>query len=285
MEKVFSHSQDILLADLETLISGSLLVVNNVYHVTDKDWWLRAVTTSVLKPVSGSLHIFNGETLPTGVEPDVLLIDTGIIDYDISTETGSPITVYNPLGYTQAHGVLECLTYTSGVTSISYRGANLFNETTEIGIYPPWYDWVTVSPFTQNYELSATGVSPNDSIRVIIEFWRSELSTLIPVPHIVSAETNEDGTYIIISTNNVLPSGQSPVSAILKKNSIVISNDEILVGDVGHEMEITWSHGSTPFINGDIITFSLSGNIKNIWGGLLEAVTDYPVVNNVPLIP
>jgi len=102
-----SINTDILLADLVTLIGSSGLKRGTFYKVTDKDWYLIAVTTSVLKPVSGRLTIMNGDTLPTGIEPDILLVDTGVITTDIQI---SGIDITNiPYTYTINSALVNCI--------------------------------------------------------------------------------------------------------------------------------------------------------------------------------
>ena len=76
-------------SDLITLIDGNELNVGLLYFVTDRNWLLVAVADSVLKPVSGSITLINGDTLITGVEPEVLWIE--LPEYAYTSET--PVVV------------------------------------------------------------------------------------------------------------------------------------------------------------------------------------------------
>ena len=96
----------VTLSQLNTLIAGSATTWNNNYwgtqfYVTDKGWLLHAHKDNICKPVDGKLTIMNGDTLPTGIEPDILMVDTGVIT--ISSEIGgaieTPTEITIPSGY------------------------------------------------------------------------------------------------------------------------------------------------------------------------------------------
>lgn len=69
---------ELTLAQLETLIAAEGVVFGRNYKVTDKNWLLTGIASNKLVDFAGQgITILNGETLPTGVEPNVLFIDTG----------------------------------------------------------------------------------------------------------------------------------------------------------------------------------------------------------------
>ena len=88
-------------AELDALIGSEALERGNYYYDTDKDWYLLAISPSKLIPVGGKLTINNGDTLPTGIEPEILLVDTGVIT--IASEIGgaieTPCEITIPSGY------------------------------------------------------------------------------------------------------------------------------------------------------------------------------------------
>ena len=96
---------DLLASELDSLISNSGLVRGLQYNVTDKNWKLIATKVNECKPINGKLKIVNGETIPIGVVPDIVYIDTG----EISSVNDLDITIsdnYIPFSYT-VNTVLE----------------------------------------------------------------------------------------------------------------------------------------------------------------------------------
>jgi hypothetical protein len=273
----------VTLAALELLIMESELVLGSQYFVTDKDWLLYATSAYTLKPVSGSLHIFNGQTLPDGIEPDILLIDTGIVDWDISS-TGNPlvIDIINDYEFTDASidviatddsinlhvfGILPIDAFGEDLVAAAKIRRIIKNTPFFTG---PMYD----SIMTNSYTLG-------DSFRVIFEFHRSELSYPIPIPQLLSAVLDEVGSGISVSYNHSMV-GQiinSEVSGFqIYRNGIAEPDGSWYIDNSTIGVE-----NGTNFYFGDIITFSHTSNIiKNIWGGLLPEIIDFPVTNNVP---
>jgi len=117
----------------------------------------------------------NGSTLPAGVRPDTLFIDTGVINTDISV-TGTTITV--PDGY-----ILMRITYhittddvITGMKIYSPYTLTVFENTGD-------YSASIVSGFiiqlpeyvVTSYTLTAIGVSATSTIRAILEFQNVQL--------------------------------------------------------------------------------------------------------------
>jgi len=274
---------DLTLTELAVLITNSGLNKGLQYYVTDKDWLLYATSVNTLKPVSGSLHIFNGETLPTGIEPDILFIDTGIVDWDTVT---NPLTINPIANYDEIPLVfLQEISSLNGMIFIGMLGADIFTDLNVTNLYRtiglagvPWLYTCKEPIFI--YELGETHVE-GFSFRAIIEFHRSELSYPIPVPHIVSAETNEAGTLSTITFDyDMQDPSDFDEDFIIKIGG---SGDTVISVALGVDTKTIEVTHTNPFVFGDVITVSIAtGNIKNTWGGLLAEVTDYPVVNNVP---
>lgn len=286
MEKIFKGYQDILLADLESLISGSSLVIGNTYYVTDKDWYLYANSSNTLKPVSGSLHLFNGQELPTGIEPDVLFIDTGIIDWNIDDSTGTPLILQLFPNYQPIHLYLDIdnntdltdLAIGSNIGSgffmeeISVSGWRLLNAINQVGYL---FDY-------KHTNIYAVGNGGGNTFRAILEFHRSELSYPIPVPHIVSADIYQNAPRITFDCDMNEESCQLTADYTFILNGQVWPLDGSPFVDTNDHKSLLFTMDGEIHFN-DIVTVSIaSGNIKNTWGGLLEAVVNYPVVNNLP---
>jgi len=286
------YNINLTLAELEELITAADLPIGQKYYVTDKDWLLYANTASIVKSVSGSLHIFNGETLPIGVEPDVLLIDTGIVTDDIILN-GLAITVpadYNPISFMiknlDSSTELNPCTLSSAGGNVLHIGNGLFE--TQIGYssnasYVNSIDGITFMP---PYTLIVNG-NAGSGFRSIIEFHRSELSVPIPVPHIVSAELNSVDTIDIVFDSDIA------IKTIYTTDQLgfMVYRNGIAEGDnfwvfVSNETKnaIIMIESADQFAFNDVVTFSInsSNEIKNTWGGLLADVVDYPVVNNIP---
>jgi len=264
---------NLTLAELEEMITAAALPIGQKYYVTDKDWLLYANTPSTMKPVSGSLHIFNGQTLPTGVEPDVLLIDTGIIDWDISA-LGTPLVVDVPLNYSAIMAHIDVI-YNSDVVTFTYNTAPIgFEDVSTSSIFS-----VTLEKYLNvlGCSFGSSVFVVGDKVRFLIEFQRSELSVPIPVPQIVSAEVDEMG-QIIVTMDSDFNTYTQDITVISSIQGSCFDS----IGDMPDERTI-YIYASSPVVYGETILLSMaSGAIKNTWGGLLAEVVDYPVVNNVP---
>ena len=248
------------LAALQALQVQNILPIGQQYYVTDKDWLLYVDQPTVLKPVKGSLHIFNGEILPKGIEPDMLQIDSGFVTGDLSVATGTPIDLVIPNGY-----------------------------------FPIFLDPdpnTTVNPLDLNYNeigspiqlVAASAIDVERRAIVVCKY--SELSYPIPVPHIVSADTSDDNVYTILTFNNPIqadtPNGIGGIG--IKINDLDIGYAGFIISQ--DKKSISVGFNTTP-VYGDVIEFYYTPNIgvsiKNTWGGLLAEVVDYPVINNVPV--
>lgn len=161
----------VTLAQLNALIAGSATTWNNNYwgtqfYVTDKDWLLHAYKNNICKPVSGRLTIMNGNTLPTGIEPDVLLVDTGVIDYDIS----EGYTLTTPSGYLYNSGYMKITNSDGDINSVNFFGIQSFDglstgEITVLSYIEKYYQFLL--------PLVAYGITPSITLQVIIEFHKS----------------------------------------------------------------------------------------------------------------
>lgn len=159
--------------ELDALIGSEALERGNYYYDTDKDWYLIAISPSKLIPVGGRLTITNGDTLPTGIEPDVLLVDTGVISTDISSATGTPLPFSTPTGYY----IVKVITQTNGtLTDVLVYNENepFFSSFTSsldcISIMDTGYSSVNNYPATN---IQATGVDASNTLQAVIEFHKS----------------------------------------------------------------------------------------------------------------
>ena len=163
-------------AELDALIGSEALERGNYYYDTDKDWYLIAISPSKLIPVSGRLTITNGDTLPTGIEPDVLLVDTGVIDYDISESTGTPIAVtmssyaeYNPF----IKVFVKDITGGDAISGISMcNGFLSLNDMVSGEIYTGYPSFSTIGG-GDFLNWTITGNMNGMSCRFVIEFHKS----------------------------------------------------------------------------------------------------------------
>lgn len=73
---------DLTFAELEILVAANGLEEGLQYKVTDKDWLLLATSNSALIVVSKILNINNGETIPSFIDVDEILILTETIIID-----------------------------------------------------------------------------------------------------------------------------------------------------------------------------------------------------------
>jgi len=286
IELTLAELQALQFADYPTNTEANDLAVGQQYYLTDKEWLLYVHTPTVLKPVKGSLHIFNGETLPDGIEPDVLLIDTGVVTEDISQDTGTTLPIILSIGYLPKQIFFETMDSDDGLELVNAFGQSVGGITIGNGIssvdFPigdgqitGWNGQLDVNTIWIN------GVGIGDSkVRIIIEFHRSELSVPIPVPHIVSAETM-NRYFILTYSNDVFDTSPYYSDFEVKVNGNVESASDTASLSAN---QTAISFDSYVFKYGDVITVSVaSGNVKNTWGGLLAEVVDYPVVNNVLL--
>jgi len=104
---------DVTKAELDSLVSGSLLEEGLQYNVTDKNWLLLATGVNMLKPLSGAL-ILNNEYVPDYIFAETILIDTGIITTDISV---TPFLLKVPKNYRIEY--FDATTVTVGATPIN----------------------------------------------------------------------------------------------------------------------------------------------------------------------
>jgi len=92
---------EVTLSQLNTLITESGLNEGLQYKVIDVgiNWLLLATSVNTLKAMTGRLIINNGFLLPTAIKTDVLIINTGIINTDLTQTTGTPLLIVSPAGY------------------------------------------------------------------------------------------------------------------------------------------------------------------------------------------
>jgi len=65
-------------AELDALVAANGLNEGLQYKVTDKGWLLVATSNNTLKAASGTINTIN-ELLPTYIDADIVIIDTGVI--------------------------------------------------------------------------------------------------------------------------------------------------------------------------------------------------------------
>lgn len=125
--------RSLTLAQVQAAIDAGSTSWNNNYagtqvYVTDKDWHLACYLDRVAKPLSGVLKITNGDTLPNWLTPETLLIDTGSLTGDLSNETGTPVEIQAPTGYTPRY-VYSAGTYINEVVIYDMDDNQLFSAT------------------------------------------------------------------------------------------------------------------------------------------------------------
>lgn len=155
------------------------LPIGQQYYVTDKNWLLYVDSPTVLKPVKGSLHIFNGETLPEGIEPDVLFIDTGVIENDIPVINPLIITVPNNYlligGYGKVLGSIEpyTLEISQRATSIIINPGDFVQNDIINFIASTWTKMGMSDPAGFNCNVSLTD-NGSGGVRFLLKFQRLE---------------------------------------------------------------------------------------------------------------
>lgn len=95
-------------------------------YVTDKGWHLLCYYDREAKPKSGILKINNGELPPAWLTPEILQIDTGSLTGDLSNETGTPVEIQAPPGYTPRY-VYSAGTYLNEVVIYDMDDNPLFS--------------------------------------------------------------------------------------------------------------------------------------------------------------
>jgi len=293
-----SFKTNLILDELIEKITNSTLEIGVRYFITDKDWLLYANTISSLKPVSGSLHIFNGQEVPQGIEPDILFIDTGNITDVANTQSGvTSIDFTSLLSYAPTKLFCENLSDTVAIDTFGLlvNSVGIFTIETGEQIAPLSLfsiDHAFNKSFTlsDNYTLEIGGNGDNGAARIILECHRLKLSVSVPTLSILRAEFagpeyNGDGNVIVTFNNNVVIKGNEgspdfgfafgfttngtlnslpPVVLNGSPNKILLERvSEVLGGDTN----ILY------FNTGDMI-------ICNSWGGVLDSFNDYLIPNN-----
>lgn len=72
-------------AELDALVAANELNEGLQYKVTDKGWLLIATSVNTLLDVDNIIRITNGDLLPSYIDSNQLIIDTGILTGDLST--------------------------------------------------------------------------------------------------------------------------------------------------------------------------------------------------------
>lgn len=153
---------DLTQEDFDALVVAEEIVLGQAYNITDANFGvLFGASATTVKPLGGRMTIQNGDTLPAGIEPDVLMVDTGVI-------TGSTLEVTAYSGYYFKDALInvineELLTVDSflgNVTSIDLTsGAHrLFANTNTLN---------------DNNNITTTYNGGDNNYRAIIEFHKS----------------------------------------------------------------------------------------------------------------
>ena len=157
------------LAQLEAKIAAETIVTGAIYKITDTGWLLLGTGTNTLTDADDTLTLANGDTLPTGVEPDTLLIDTGVLTGDYS---GSSYRIEPPLGYFPVYA--DLISYIE-LTDFNFA---LESETIIIGIIEEGEKRITFYESmiydTGNISIQCTG-NAAPGFRCVIKYERSKL--------------------------------------------------------------------------------------------------------------
>lgn len=264
---------EITSADLDLLIATNSIEVSTQYFVPEKEWLLIGISTNKVKPISGKLHLFNGEQLPTGIEPDVLIIDSGIVDRNISVEG---IEVIAPENYLLKSYVVD--KFFADASNHSIAGMSSIVPLTGIGLFHVNMDasYKKVSP----YELIGSA-NTTPGIRVFFEFHKYNVSYSIPIPQLLSAGTNETGTSIILTFD-----GEVTNISLVDDMLIYIGAQEYSIEDATTVDNLQWTitlDPLAPVVNDQEVYITIpDGAITGKLGGAISEIVAYPVANNVP---
>jgi len=143
---------DVTKAQLDALVTGSLLEEGLQYSVTDKGWLLIAISANTLSPATDFITIIYTDTLPSYIISNLLRIETGIIE----SINGGAINITVPTNYIPT-GMFIKNHNTNLITGISVSNAedSVADITaTEIGVgYGCYVPFSTQILYTTNFNL------------------------------------------------------------------------------------------------------------------------------------
>ena len=164
-------SETMTLAGFSARVAAGTLNIGQIYTITDKGWVLQAHTNTVAKPLHGAFKIMNGESLPDGIIPDEIIIDSG----SITTDANDPVNIISPVGYIFSGLIyLNALSADENEFYIHPQGDSAPLYTVNVwyqGIYKVEYGGLGSKIITQ-LAYSAPGVS-GDGYRALFYFKKS----------------------------------------------------------------------------------------------------------------
>ena len=172
-------------AQLDALVAANGLNEGLQYKVTDTQWLLIATSDNTLKSSTGEILTTNAIGLPEYIETDVLLVDTGIINNDIDTVSGTPISLNVDMSkYIAQSGLAKVITcddvcskiqLTDYYLNLAVLSSNMQTDFNVGSIVPMALDCDKYPEYSEihPYKICATGVgSNNTTIRILIIFKR-----------------------------------------------------------------------------------------------------------------
>jgi len=152
-------------AQLDALVAASGLNEGLQYSVTDKDWLLVATGVNTLMTQNGVLTVLASENVPSYINTERLIIDTGVINYSITNAAGpfmitTDITDFIPT-------LLKCVPVeTDGNGIILVDAYGFFANPNESELSSTFYCNPIAEPAIKNIpRICAGGVSATNTVR------------------------------------------------------------------------------------------------------------------------
>lgn len=161
-------------AELDALVAADGLNEGLQYKVTDKDWLLVATGVDTLKASTGTLKIVNGTDL-TGITSDILVVYSGIINYNIDTVVngGVPLQIINP---SEAYNPMyvEILAFDDAVANITIDYSPVIP-----GLDAGSRQCISLNSITQSVgtyiQITAEGIGESLRIGFCVTFYRANM--------------------------------------------------------------------------------------------------------------
>jgi len=112
-------SETMTLVVFSARVTAGTLNIGQIYSISDKGWVLQAHTNTIAKPLH-DFKINNGDSLPEGINPDQLVIDTGLL-----TDSDTTVNLTVPNNYYPVSAIVEDSQGMDDLISIGYPGGGV----------------------------------------------------------------------------------------------------------------------------------------------------------------
>jgi len=232
----------------------------HVYHITDTDWYVTAISTTVA--TIESLHLFlNRDSIPSGIQPKVVYVDTGYCMLDL---VSSPIELpllpnYYPvqLLFTSNTEITDFVLKEIVSAKILISLAVLDGE----GVMNiPVDTELVITPSQLSFSASAIDTI-TDKYRLVFKFERY-VPVDVPTSEIDSVSATAENRIIILFSSPV--DNATDVLFYTVKYDDVEKNISLVEKIDTMEYRLTMD---TPMVDGVTVEVTLDSVITNIWGG------------------